>query len=78
MEAVTAILGGGLHVGILFEGEKIRDDNRTLLQTGLSCKDNLDTLGFTLEPNTMQVSPAICSNDQLPSLSYDTPESLTR
>ncbi|GMN41480.1 hypothetical protein TIFTF001_010703 [Ficus carica] len=78
MEAVTAILGGGLHVGILFEGEKIRDDNITLLQTGLSCKDNLDTLGFTLEPNTMQVSPAICSNDQLPSLSYDTPEPLTR
>ncbi|EXB65252.1 Telomere repeat-binding protein 4 [Morus notabilis] len=78
MEAVTAILGGGLHVGVLFEGKKIRDDNRTLLQTGLSFKDNIDALGFTLEPNIMQAFPALCSEDQRPSLSCDTPEPLAR
>lgn len=78
MEAVTAILGGGLHVGVLFEGKKIGDDNRTLLQTGLSCKDNIDALGFTLEPNTMQAFPALCSEDQRPSLTCDTPEPLAR
>ncbi|KAJ7960131.1 Telomere repeat-binding protein [Quillaja saponaria] len=33
MEAVTAILGGGLRVGVLLKGKKVRDDNRTLLQT---------------------------------------------
>ena len=78
MDAVTAILDGGLHVGVLLEGEKIRDDSITLLQTGLSCKDNLDTLGFTLEPNTIQVSPSICSDGPCPSLPYDKPEPLTR
>lgn len=48
MEALTAILGGELHVGVLVQGKKIRDDNRTLQQTGIS--SNSDTLGFMLEP----------------------------
>ncbi|XP_044461539.1 telomere repeat-binding protein 4-like [Mangifera indica] len=63
MDAVTAILGGGLHVGILLHGKKIRDDNRTLSQTGISSEDSLDTLGFTLETSTVQVPPSLCSAD---------------
>lgn len=77
MEAVTAILGGGIHVGILLQGKKVRDDNRTLLQTGLSCKDNLDSLGFTLEPSTVQ-TPPMCSNDLPPLLTCDSSQLLTR
>lgn len=76
MEAVTSILGGGIHVGILLQGKKVRDDNRTLLQTGLSCKDNLDSLGFTLEPSTVQ-TPPMCSNDLPPVLTCDSSQLLT-
>ena len=77
MEAVTAILEGELHVGVLLQGKKIRDDNRTLMQTGISCKDNLDTLGFILEPNALQASPSMCANDPHPSLSCDMPQLIT-
>ncbi|XP_071734513.1 telomere repeat-binding protein 4-like [Rutidosis leptorrhynchoides] len=73
MEAVTAILGGELDIGVLFEGEKIRDDDRTLQQTGISV--NSDTLGFILEPSLPQRSQSLeedepplmltCDNNQL-------------
>ncbi|KAL8171577.1 hypothetical protein V2J09_023381 [Rumex salicifolius] len=57
MDAITAVLGGGLHVGVLLHGNRIHDDSRTLLQTGISDNDNnLDDLGFILEP---------CSSTQL-------------
>ncbi|CAK9167574.1 unnamed protein product [Ilex paraguariensis] len=56
VETVTAILGGGLRVGVLLQGKKVRDDNRTLLQTGISHCGNLDTLGFTLEPSFSQTT----------------------
>ncbi|CAA3009631.1 telomere repeat-binding 5 [Olea europaea subsp. europaea] len=77
MEAVTAILGGGLHVGVLLQGKKIRDDNKTLLQTGIS-HDNkkLDSLGFTLEPTPTQ-SP-LCLEDCSFELPCDTPQPLAR
>nr|GEV08123.1 telomere repeat-binding protein 5-like isoform X1 [Tanacetum cinerariifolium] len=35
MEAVTAIFSGELHVGVMLQGKRIRDDNKTLLQTDL-------------------------------------------
>ena len=55
MEAVTAIFSGELHVGVMLQGKRIRDDNKTLLQTGI-CHDNvLNALGFTLESNELQV-----------------------
>ena len=50
MEAVTSILGDGLHVGILVHGKKVRDDNKTLVQTGISQDDKCPNLGFVLEP----------------------------
>lgn len=51
MEAVTAFLGGGLSVGVLLEGKKVRDDNRTLKQAGIA-HGGLNNLDFTLEPNS--------------------------
>ncbi|XP_071713629.1 telomere repeat-binding protein 3-like [Rutidosis leptorrhynchoides] len=56
MEAVRAYLGGELHVGILLEGKKVKDNNRTLQQTGISLDSNLETLGFTLEPCLSELS----------------------
>ncbi|XP_031254976.1 telomere repeat-binding protein 5-like [Pistacia vera] len=78
MEAVNAILGGGLRVGVLLQGKKVRDDNKTLLQTGISHDNQLDALGFSLEPNTSQTPPTLCSGDYPFMLSCDTPEPLTR
>ncbi|KAL5734682.1 hypothetical protein ACOSP7_032543 [Xanthoceras sorbifolium] len=65
MDTVTAILGGGIRVGVLMHGKKVRDDNRTLSQTGISSEDNLDTLGFTLEPHPVQAPspPPVCPED---------------
>ena len=54
MEAVTALLGDGIHIGVLVQGKKVRDDNNTLSQTGLSSRENLDNLGFTLEPGSSE------------------------
>ncbi|KAI5434435.1 telomere repeat-binding protein 4 [Lathyrus oleraceus] len=63
MEAVMTLIGGGVHVGVLAQGKKVRDDNRTLRQTGISCKENLDKLGFVLEPSSSQASPVVCAGD---------------
>ncbi|GFP82318.1 telomere repeat-binding protein 5 [Phtheirospermum japonicum] len=57
MEAVNSVLGGGLRVGVLLQGKKIRDDNKTLAQTGISHDNKMDTLGFTLEPSTSAPAP---------------------
>ncbi|KAE9598788.1 hypothetical protein Lal_00022370 [Lupinus albus] len=63
MEEVMAILEDNVHVGVLFQEEKVKDDNRTLMQTGISCKENLDTLTFVLEPSSLLTSPAACVSD---------------
>ncbi|KAK1409454.1 hypothetical protein QVD17_35980 [Tagetes erecta] len=72
VEALTTILGGELDVGVLLQGKKIKDDNTTLQQTGISL--NTDTLGFILEPNLPQVSqkepslfPSFDNHEPLPS-----------
>lgn len=55
MEAVSAILGGELHVGVVLQGKKVGDDSKTLAQTGICHGNNqADALGFTLEPNSSQ------------------------
>ncbi|XP_024968583.1 telomere repeat-binding protein 5 isoform X2 [Cynara cardunculus var. scolymus] len=78
MEAVTAIFSGELHVGVMLQGKRIRDDNKTLLQTGI-CHDNkLDALGFTLEPNQLQVPPSQCPEDRSVVPPPATPKPLTR
>lgn len=78
MEAVTAILGGELHIGVLLQGKKVRDDNITLLQTGISHDNQLDTLGFTLEPNPSQSPPHLCHGDSPHLLIADAPQLLAR
>lgn len=67
MEAVTAILRGGIHVGVLLQGKKIRDDSKTLLQAGISHGDKLDKLGFILEPDNVTLSPPLLTNHEEPS-----------
>ncbi|KAK3006575.1 hypothetical protein RJ639_016226 [Escallonia herrerae] len=63
VEAVTAILGGGLRVGVLLQGKKVRDDNRTLRQSGISQSGDLDDLGFMLEPSFAQASSPVSHKD---------------
>ncbi|XP_022765135.1 telomere repeat-binding protein 3 isoform X2 [Durio zibethinus] len=71
MEAVTALLGGGIRVGVLLQGKKVRDDSRTLSQTGISSEDNLDALGFTLEPGPAKAPPPVYSEEPPLLLSCD-------
>ncbi|GFS37857.1 TRF-like 2 [Actinidia rufa] len=78
MEAVMAILGDGLRVGVLLQGKKIRDDNKTLLQTGISHDNKLDALGFSLEPRHLQAPPPPCHEDHPLPLTCDAPQPLTR
>ncbi|KAG2274688.1 hypothetical protein Bca52824_057243 [Brassica carinata] len=53
MEAVSTLLSDGHRVGLMVQGKKVRDDNKTLHQTGIS-QDNthLDSLDFSLEPSS--------------------------
>ncbi|KAF5751440.1 telomere repeat-binding protein 2 isoform X2 [Tripterygium wilfordii] len=78
MEAVTAILGGGLRVGVLLQGKKVRDDNKTLLQTGISQDNHLDALGFSLEPHSSQSPAPLCPGDTPLLLPGDISQPLTR
>lgn len=76
---MTALLGGGIRVGVLLKGKRVRDESRTLSQTGISCEDNLDALGFTLEPSPAKASPLVCSEERPLLLSCDAaPRNLTR
>jgi hypothetical protein len=76
MEAVTTLLRGGLRVGMILNGKKLRDDSKTLLQTGISHDNALDALGFTLEPNSSQSLPITCAKDSLDVPSADMPLTL--
>lgn len=78
MEAVTAILGGGLRVGVLLHGKKVRDDHRTLSQSGITFKENLDTLGFSLEPSVVQNPSPVSIEDPPAPLPTDASQLVTR
>ncbi|TYI35197.1 hypothetical protein ES332_A03G059600v1 [Gossypium tomentosum] len=78
MEAVTAILGGGLCIGVLLQGKKVRDDNKTLLQTGISRDNQMDALGFSLEPNPSQTFPSHCPGGSPLTFPCDMPLPLAR
>jgi len=78
MEALTTLFAGGLHVGVVFQGKQIRDDNRTLLQSGIGRNDKVDSLGFTLEANAVHASPPISSEDNSLVLSSDVSKPLSR
>ncbi|XP_031487999.1 telomere repeat-binding protein 5-like [Nymphaea colorata] len=66
MEAVTSMLGDGLRVSILLQGKKVRDDTKTLLQTGFPCLSKLDDVGFMLEPKNIIHAPKPSSADPCP------------
>nr|XP_043611021.1 telomere repeat-binding protein 5-like [Erigeron canadensis]XP_043611022.1 telomere repeat-binding protein 5-like [Erigeron canadensis] len=76
MEALTSMLSGELHVGVMLQGKRVRDDDKTLLQTGIHNK--LDALGFTLEPNQLQNLSSLCPEDQSCPPTPDIPKPLTR
>ncbi|KAL8215237.1 hypothetical protein R6Q57_004686 [Mikania cordata] len=76
MDAVTSLLSGDIHVGVMLQGKRIRDDDKTLLQTGIHNK--LDTLGFTLEPNHLQNHSSLCHKDQPVQPTPDMPKPLIR
>lgn len=78
MDAVTAIFSGELHVGVMLQGKKIRDDTKTLLQTGICHDDKIDALGFILEPNEVQIPSLICHEDRSVVSPPGTPKALTR
>ncbi|CAL0304488.1 unnamed protein product [Lupinus luteus] len=63
LEAVTAVLGNELEVGILLQGKKFRDENKTLIQTGISQDDTHHRLRFMLEPRYTQISPPSYNKD---------------
>lgn len=78
LEAVNAILGGGIRVGVVLQGKKVRDENRTLQQAGISESCNLDTLGFTLEPSFTNL-PSSMTPKKLPlALTCDADQQLPR
>ncbi|KAK7312466.1 hypothetical protein VNO77_36347 [Canavalia gladiata] len=74
MDAVSAVLGGELGIGVILQGKKVWDDNKTLLQTGISHDNQLGALGFTLEPNSSQNLPIVCAaHSPLPSADITQP-----
>lgn len=79
LEAVTAILGGGLRVGVLHHGKKVRDDSKTLMQAGIGQDDMMDNLGFSLEPNCTQNPSQVQPPEDISFLeTIDTTEPLAR
>ncbi|TVU47580.1 hypothetical protein EJB05_07186 [Eragrostis curvula] len=79
LEAVNAILGGGLRVGVLHHGKKVRDDSKTLMQAGIGHDDMLDNLGFSLEPNCAQNPSQVPAHEDASFLeTIDTTEPLAR
>ncbi|KQK22345.1 telomere repeat-binding protein 5 [Brachypodium distachyon] len=79
LEAVNAMLGGGLRVGLLHHGKKIRDDNKTLMQAGIAHDDVLDNLDFSLEPNCAQHPPQLSAAEDIEFLeTIETTEPLAR
>ncbi|CAA6656808.1 unnamed protein product [Spirodela intermedia] len=63
MEAVTAILGGGLRIGVHLQGRS----------------DELESLRFTLEPNSLQSpKPLISNNEDAPLLPISPPPAARR
>ncbi|CAA0824822.1 Telomere repeat-binding protein 2 [Striga hermonthica] len=76
MEAVNAVLGSGLHVGVLLQGKKIRDDNKTLAETGISHDNKMGMLGFSLEPSSIPTPIRLYPEDRPRQLLCQSPQPL--
>ncbi|XP_056165285.1 telomere repeat-binding protein 5-like isoform X2 [Syzygium oleosum] len=75
MEAVSGVLGSELRVGVLLQGKKVGDDSKTLLQTGISHDNQLNSLGFALEPDPSHTSASPKVSSLFP---CDVPQPLIR
>lgn len=64
MEAAMNLLGDGLRVCVLLQGNKLPDETDTLYQLGKLHGGKLDSVGFMLEPNPTPTSQA-CTEDPL-------------
>ena len=78
MEDVTTILEGGLRIGVLVHGKKVRDDNKMLLQTGISLDTLSDTLSFCLETNPPQSTKPLSPKDSDYMRPCNVPHTLTK
>ncbi|KAJ7525319.1 hypothetical protein O6H91_17G045400 [Diphasiastrum complanatum] len=56
MDAAMNVLGGGLRVRVLLQGNKVSDEGATLVQLGISRTGKPESLGFMLEPNPTSTS----------------------
>ncbi|GER35646.1 telomere repeat-binding protein 1 [Striga asiatica] len=78
LEAVNSVLGGGLRVGVLLQGKRIRDDNKTLAQTGISLDKKMDLLGFSLEPTSNPAPIRLYPEDRPNEMLCQSPQPLRR
>ncbi|KAH9626527.1 hypothetical protein KSS87_009615, partial [Heliosperma pusillum] len=81
MEAVSVLIGGGLRVEMLLQGKEIRDDNRTLLQSGICNVKKSGSVGFSLEPTPSKVGASVFSQANslvLSRVSSDLPQAESR
>ncbi|CAA0821947.1 Telomere repeat-binding protein 5 [Striga hermonthica] len=78
LEAVNSVLGGGLRVGVLLQGKRIRDDNKTLAQTGISLDKKMDLLGFSLEPSSNPAPNRLYPEDRPNEMLCQSPQPLRR
>ncbi|KAL8102945.1 hypothetical protein AgCh_027468 [Apium graveolens] len=78
MDAVTSILGGGIRVGVVLQGKKVKDDSRTLQQSGISQNEDLESLGFTLEPSFVEATSPPCQKVSPLLLPCDVNQELSR
>jgi hypothetical protein len=56
MDAAMNLLGGGLCVRVLLQGEKLVNESESLIQAGIA---NGGKLGFMLEPNPMSTTSSM-------------------
>ena len=64
MEENMNLLGDGLQVCVLLQGNKVSNESYTLDQLGITHGGKLDSVGFMLESNPMPTSQA-CVEDPL-------------
>ncbi|KAJ3699387.1 hypothetical protein LUZ61_003092 [Rhynchospora tenuis] len=50
LEAMAAMLGEGLHVGVTVHGKKVQDDAASLVQAGINPGKKTDNIDFSIEP----------------------------
>ncbi|KAJ3682725.1 hypothetical protein LUZ60_012952 [Juncus effusus] len=81
LEAMAAMLGDGLHIGVALQGQKFKDDNLNLAQAGINQGEKINNLDFSLEPkfkSDPNSSPQLVQEDSHLTDLGDPTEPLTR